>query len=151
MKAWLLAGAGLALAIGLVLSVAQRPRPAAEAASDSPQPRVQAASLTTSAPASAVESGAGARETDKIPAYVLGKDWRRLASAAAGPSTPIAPDPQTYYLSPLGHPPAMAADAASAAVEASAIASADGGPPITLPVVDNEATPEAAGDTRVNP
>lgn len=43
----------------------------------------------------------------------------------------------------------MAPDAASFAVEASALASADGGPPTTLPVVDNEATPEAAGDTRI--
>lgn len=151
MKAWLLAGAGLVLAIGLALSVTLRPRLAADTAGDSPQPRVQAASLTTPPPPSpAVKSAADSRETDKIPAYVLGKDWRRLASAAAGPSTPIAPDPQNYYVSPLGRPPAMAADAASAAVEASAIASADGGPPITVPIVDNEATPEAAGDTRVN-
>lgn len=149
MKAWLLAGAGLALAIALVLGVALRPHRAADETAEGPQAVQPAAAAAASEQPAAHESAAAAADREKLPQYVFGKDWRRLASAAAGPSTPIAPDPQNYYVSPLGHPPPMAADAASAAVEASAIAAADGGPPITLPVVDNEATPEAAGDTRV--
>ena len=149
MRTWLLAGAGLALAIGLALSVGLRPRHAANETTEA-APAVQPPVVATaSSEPSHAQSAARAPNGDKIPEYVIGKDWRRLASAAAGPSTPIAPDPQNYYVSALGHPPPMARDAASAAVEASAIATASGGPPITLPVVDNEATPEAAGDTRV--
>jgi len=150
-KAWLYAGAALAVAVGLALALASRPRPAGDAGPDAradvaPAP-VQAlaerpaAQTTASAPAPAVEAA---------PDYALGKNWRRYASAAAGPSTPIPPNPQIYYFAPDGHPPPLAPDAAGAAIEASALASADGGPPTTLPVVDDEATPEAAGDTRVD-
>lgn len=151
MKAWLYAGAGLALAIGLMLGMTLRPR---HGGGDVPQAPVQTPVAVATAPRPAAtpvhEGRAAPRPHDELPHYRLGKDLRRLASAAAGPSTPILPDPQNYYFSPLDRPPPADAAATGAAVDASALAAADGGPPTTLPVVDNEATPEAAGDTRID-
>lgn len=152
MKAWLYAGAGLAVAVGLVLGVAMRPRlagPDEPAASQAPA-QTPAAALTAPAPtAQAAEEAAIARYGDKLPDYVLGTDLHKLSASAAGPSTPIMPDPQNYYVSPLGHPQAADAAAVGEAVDASALATADGEVlPPPLPVVGNsEVIPEAAGDT----
>ena len=144
MKAWVYAGAGLAVVIGLALGVTLRPHAAVDEAGDAPQPAAVAGLAAPPAPPSD-ESRAIARYGDRLPDYVLGTDLRKLAKAAAlSPSLPIPQDPQNYYVSPLGRPPA----ATDAGIDASAMVD---GQPVVLPVAsnDDEATPEAAGDTRV--
>ena len=141
------AGAALAVAAGLVLAVATRPQFASKntaagppAAADGGLSTFPATAVPAPVPAPVAHSSSYA---GKIPRYATGTDWKALAEALP---TEVASN--SYYLSPIHSPPSPQTLAATgAAIDAASVA----GQPVALPTGDDdEATPEATGDTRID-
>ena len=162
------AGAGLALTAGLLLGAAMKPDLAAD---DRPAgPQILAGRSGARAAGPFDDGLAFARYSGKVPDYVLGADWRKLVEAPAA-TPPEAEDvaPESYYVSPLRDDPPepqlqgselTRAGYENAAAERVSFPSLDGEaayedvsrvektPLMRTAEIEDEARPEATGDTR---
>lgn len=159
-------GTGVALAMGLLTGVAMRPELAVDGRPAGPQIFAGWSGVRSTGP---FDDGlAYASYAGKIPDYVMGTDWLKLASAPAVAAEP-EPSPAeevSYYDSPLRDeaeaPPPVEAAAAARGTDASehiSYPSLDGGaayqdasraemtPTAAMADIDSEAPPEATGDT----
>lgn len=166
----LYAGAGLALASGLLLGSALRPQ--LDPVDLPTDPQALAGWSQTQTPAPFDDPVTYAGYPSQTPDHVVGADTAKMLAAATTPP----PEEKNYYDSPIrdadpepqpavirdpppaaegaagaehaAYPSASPPTAGEAAHDAAAQAPAEPAPP-ALPIQDDEATPEAAGDTRV--
>jgi hypothetical protein len=132
------AGAVAALAAGLLSGAAMRPDLTADDRPAGPQIFAEASPARPTGPFD--DSPTWARYGGKVPDYVLGTDYVKLAGQAA--ALPAATPIQVSYAGPPPSddmPPLRLEDLTSAAAADPAAEPAD---------IDPEAPPEAAGDTR---
>ena len=165
----LYAGAGLALTTGLLMGAAMRPDLGAFDRPRGPQVISQAPSAGPTGPFDDRLAYAG--YAGEIPDYVLGTDWKKLVAApldvqASTPDPGYAEDDGGYYESPLANDAAFAdVGAYTPAVYRAPVEtpvsypSLDGGaayedvsraektPLVVASEVDEDAPPEATGDT----
>jgi hypothetical protein len=163
-------GAGLALAGGLLLGTALRPQ--LDAANPPEDPQAYAGWPAAQTPTPFDDAVTYAGYANQTPDYVVGADALKMLAAADTPP----PEDQAYDDAPVReaplepqravtHEPTTPAEGAAgaehaaypaqapptagdAAHDAAAQASAEPAPQ-ALPVQDDEATPEATGDTRI--
>ncbi|MDB5445706.1 MAG: hypothetical protein JWQ97_1023 [Phenylobacterium sp.] len=160
------AGAGLALTAGLLMGAAMKPDLAGD---DRPAgPQIFAGLSGTRATGPFDDGLTVARYSGKIPDYVLGSDWQKMAQPPTAAPPPRggeddAPETyaQSYYESPLRDEPPepqvktgdlTSAAYAEAAAERVSFPSIDGGAAYAgasrAEDIETEAPPEATGDTR---
>jgi len=142
------AGAGLALMAGLLMGAAMKPELGADDRPAGPQIVAGSAGARAAGPFED-DAPTFAAYSGKIPDYVLGSDWTRLAAAPAvapparGEVEAPAPTEDAEAPAPLAH------DAEFHATPAVATERVAYNPPADA--IEDEAPPEATGDTSPAP